>query len=67
MVFFICIQLLIDILQANSGEPDQTPRFAASDLVFHCLSMSFKKDAMLIRVNIEYQSMYKNGFLLIFK
>ena len=34
-------------MQANSGEPDQTPRFATSDLVLHCLSMSHKKEAML--------------------
>ena len=35
---------------ANSGEPDQTPRFAVSDLVLHCLLMSHKKDARLIWV-----------------
>ena len=35
---------------ANSGEPDQTPQFAASDLVLHCLPMSHKKEAMLIWV-----------------
>ena len=28
------------LLQANSGKPDQTPHFAASDLVLHCLPMS---------------------------
>ena len=28
---------------ANSGEPEQTPRFAASDLVLHCLLMSHKR------------------------
>ena len=33
------------LLFANSGEPDLTPRFAASDLVLHCLSLSHKKDA----------------------
>ena len=35
---------------ANSGEPDQTPRFAASDMVLHCLPMSHKKDARFIWV-----------------
>ena len=25
MVFFIFIQVLIEIMQANSGDPDQTP------------------------------------------
>ena len=37
---------------ANSGEPDQMPHSAASDLVLHCLLMSHKKDAMLIWVNM---------------
>ena len=27
-------------MQANSGDPGQTPRSAASDLGLHCLSMS---------------------------
>ena len=36
--------------KANSGEPDQTPRFEASDLVWHCLPMPRKKDARLIWV-----------------
>ena len=37
---------------ANSGEPDQTPRFAASDLVLHCLPMSHKKDTRPLWVKI---------------
>ena len=40
------------ILYANSREPDQTPRFAASDLVLHCLAMFHKKDARLIWVKM---------------
>ena len=32
-------------MQANSGDPDQTPHSVASDLGLHCLSMSYKKDA----------------------
>ena len=33
-------------MQANSGDPDQTPcKTAASDLGLHYLSMSQKKDA----------------------
>ena len=40
----------MNILQANSGKPDQKPRFAASDLVLHCLPMSHKKDTRLIWV-----------------
>ena len=38
---------------ANSGEPDQTPQNAASDLVLHCLPMSHKKDARLIRDKVK--------------
>ena len=56
------------ILYANSGEPDQTPLFAASDLVLHCLPMSHKKDSMLIWVNeakfgtflFKYNKIYSN-------
>ena len=35
---------------ANSGEPDQTPRFAAPYHVLQCLLMFPKKDARLIWV-----------------
>ena len=41
---------------ANSGEPVQTPHFVASDLVLHCLPMSHKKDARLIRVKVKQPS-----------
>ena len=34
---FSMVQILIK--QANSGEPDQTPHFAASDLGLQCLPM----------------------------
>ena len=45
---FICIQILIEnLIKANSGDPDQTRRFLASDHVLHCLPMSSKKDARL--------------------
>ena len=40
-------QFLKYILKVNSVEPDQTPRFVASDLVLHCLPMSHNKDARL--------------------
>ena len=45
MVFFIFIQVLMKIMQANSGDPDQTLHSVASDLGLHCLPMSHKKDA----------------------
>ena len=38
-------------MEANSGDPDQTPHCAVSDIVLHCLPMSPKKDARLIWVN----------------
>ena len=47
MGFFIFIQIQ-NILQANSGDPDQTPGSLLSDLGPHCLTMSHKKDARLI-------------------
>ena len=37
-----------NILKANSGYPDQTPRSAASGLGLHCLPMFHKKDARLL-------------------
>ena len=49
MVFFIFIQVLIE-MQANSGDPDQTPHSVASDLGLHYLPMSHKKDARHIWV-----------------
>ena len=45
MVFFIFIQIVIE-----SGDPDQTPRSAASDLGLHYLPMSHKKDARIVWV-----------------
>ena len=52
MVIFICIQILINILCADSGDPDQMPRSAASDLGLHCFPMSHKKNARLIWINV---------------
>ena len=43
MVFFIVIQILLE----NSG----SKHFAASDMGLHCLSTSYKKDAMPLWVN----------------
>ena len=46
---------------ANSGDTDQMPRLAASDLGMHCKPMSHKKDARLIRVNLkERNSIFLN-------
>ena len=40
-------------MQANSGDPDQTPHSVASDLGLHCLPMSHKKDARHIWVKMQ--------------
>ena len=45
-IFNFSIQVLKET--ANSGEPDQTPHYAASDLVLHCLPMPHNKGARLI-------------------
>ena len=37
--------IVIPVLDANSVDPDQTPRSAASDQGLHCLSMSLLWDA----------------------
>ena len=44
-------------MQANSGDPDQTPHSLASDLGLHYLPMSHKKDARYIR--------FKNAIILL--
>ena len=43
--------LEISELNANSEDPDQTPRYAASDLGLHCLLMSLLWDTRLKLVN----------------
>ena len=54
MVFFISIQILIKIMQANSGDPGQIPCLAAvSDLGLHYLPISLKKDARHIWVKMQ--------------
>ena len=41
-VYFVTfILFLIKILLANTVDPDQTPHYVASDLVLHCLPMTF--------------------------
>ena len=46
-------QILIEILQANSGNPDQMLSSAESDLGLHYLTTSNKKDARLIWVEMN--------------
>ena len=46
-IYFVKSFVLIQkVNQANSAEPDQTPRYAASDLVRHCFPMFHKKDTI---------------------
>ena len=52
MVVFSYIQMIQNSVR-NSGDPDQTPRSAASDLGLHCLPMSHNKVVRLIWVNIR--------------
>ena len=52
-IFIFLFKFLIDPLYINSGDPDQTPRYTASDLGLHCLRTSHKKDASLIWVKIR--------------
>ena len=49
-------------LLANSVDPDQMPRFAASELGLHCLPMSQKWDARLIWVNsFSFKTLFKGN------
>ena len=50
---FHFIQILIEHSVIHSGDPDQTPRFAASDQSLRCVPMSHKKDSRLIWVKLE--------------
>ena len=50
MYCFIVILIFDKILYANSADPDQTPRSAASDLGLHCLPRSRKRDTRLMWV-----------------
>ena len=43
----------IPVIYANSEEPDQTPRFAASDLGLHCLQMPLLWGGRLKWINLN--------------
>ena len=45
--FHFYLNFLKKRLYANSGEPDQKPRFAASVLVMHCLPISHKNARLI--------------------
>ena len=50
-------------LFANSGDPDQTPRSAASDLGLHCLPITLLEVSRLQWVKQEHKGMPKNWLL----
>ena len=52
LVFNNIIFIEIPVFNANSVDPDQTPRSVASDLGLHCLPMSLLWDARLKWVTI---------------
>ena len=52
----------IYVFNTNRADPDQTPRFAASDLGIHCLPLSFLWDA---RYNWVKDKMYCNQIGLV--
>ena len=54
--FLLCVLLClieIPVFSANTVDPDQTPRSAASDLGLHCLPMSLLWDTRHKWVNTE--------------
>ena len=53
LVFLSLFFIYIPVLNANSVDPDQTPRSAASDLGLHCLPMSHLWDARLKWVKLR--------------
>ena len=60
--FFIFIQILIEHSVTISGDPDQMPFSAVSDLALHCLPMPHKKDTRLIWVNKLQNSFHSAYF-----
>ena len=61
--FSFLFEFLLNNLLANSGDPDQTPRFVASDLGLHCFTVFHKKDARLIWVKEDKMTLEYNIFI----
>ena len=57
-MFSLFLHFAQKVLQANSTDPDQTPRFAASELSLHCLHLSPKRVYDLKRVNVTFRQVY---------
>ena len=56
VIFFILNQILMNVMQAYSGDPDQTPRFVASDLGLHCLHIPNKYMGHKLNVVSSHQN-----------
>ena len=56
---FIVFKYLLNILWANSGDPDQTPHSVAPDLDPHCFPMSHIKDVSLVWIKIDIKENLK--------
>ena len=56
--YFNSLNRFICLLNANSVDENQTPRFAASDLGLHCLLMSFLWNARIIWVKLVVSRNY---------
>ena len=54
-------------LFANSEQPDQTPRFAASDLGLHCLPVTRLGISSLQRVNALLMSTHIRYFRIVLR
>ena len=63
-VWLVCIITIFyrNVFKANSVDPDQTPRSAASDLGIHCLPMSLLWETRLKWVNMSWLSSVGSGF-----
>ena len=46
-IFIFLFKIIITHFVSNSGDPDQTPRFVASDLGLHCLPMHWQQKGRL--------------------
>ena len=55
-IFYFYSKVHCNILLANIGDHDQTPRSAAAALGLHCLPVSNKKDARLIWIKDTTES-----------
>ena len=58
---FHFIQVLIENMQANSGDPDQTPHSVASDPGMRCFSMFVCLFDLILYVPATIFQLYRDG------